>query len=125
MTGRLVVLTLIGSLGSSSLAFAGESLLQSGLRIAGEAGRVSVALPASDARRALTDRTGRLASRLTPVRAEALEGQGAPALATSPMRKRTKILIYVAAGVGFGVAAYAIDHHVLNITPSTLGTRKD
>jgi hypothetical protein len=124
MTRRLVVLTLIGSLGSSSLAFAGESLLQSGLRIAGEVGRVS-AVPASDSRTVLTDGAGRLASRLTPVRAEALDGQGAPALATSPMRKRTKILIFVAAGVGFGVTAYAIDHHVLNITPSTLGTRKD
>jgi hypothetical protein len=125
MTRRLVVLTLIGSLGSSSLAFAGEIQLQSGLRIAGEVGRVSVTLPASDARTVLTDRAGRLAFRLTPVRAEALDGQGAPALATSPMRKRTKILIYAAAGVGFGVAAYAIDRKVLNITPSTLGSRKD
>ncbi|HEV2983423.1 MAG TPA: hypothetical protein VGX46_03500 [Vicinamibacterales bacterium] len=125
MTRRVVVLTLIASLGGSSLAFAGESLLQSGLRIAREVGRVSVTLPAADARTALTDRAGRLASRLTPERAEALDGQGAPALATSPMRKRTKILIYVAAGVGFGAAAYAIDHKVLNITPSTLGTRKD
>lgn len=122
---RLVALTLMGWLASSSLAFAGESLLQSGLRIAGEVGRVSIALPASDSRTVLTDRAGRLVSRLTPERAEALDGQGAPALATSPMRKRTKILIFVAAGVGFGVSAYAIDHKVLNITPSTLGTRKD
>jgi hypothetical protein len=125
MMRRLVVLTLMGSLASSSLAFAGESLLQSGLRIAGEVGRVSIALPASDSRTVLTDRAGRLVSRLTPERAEALDGQGAPALATSPMRKRTKILIFVAAGVGFAVSAYAIDHKVLNITPSTLGTRKD
>jgi hypothetical protein len=125
MMRRLVVLTLMGSLGSSSLAFAGESLLQSGLRIAGEVGRVSIVQPASDARTVLTDRAGRLASRLTPVRAEASQGQEAPALSTSPMRKRTKILIFVAAGVGFAVSAYAIDHNVLNITPSTLGTRKD
>jgi hypothetical protein len=125
MMRRLVVLTLMGSLGSSSLAFAGESLLQSGLRIAGEVERVPIALPASDSRTVLTDRAGRLVFRLTPVRAEALDGQEAPALATSPMRKRTKILIFVAAGVGFAVSAYAIDHKVLNITPSTLGTRKD
>jgi hypothetical protein len=125
MMRRLVVLTLMGSLGSGSLAFAGESLLQSGLRIAGEVGRVSIVLPASGSRTVLTDRAGRLVSRLTPVRAEVLDGQEAPALATSPMRKRTKILIFVAAGVGFGVSAYAIDHKVLNITPSTLGTRKD
>ena len=125
MTRRLVVLTLIGSLVSSSLAFAGESLLQSGLRIAGEVGRASVALPASDSRRALADQPGKPVSRLAPVRAEALQAQGEPALATSPMRKRTKILIFVAAGVGFGLAAYEIDRNVLNITPSTLGTRKD
>jgi hypothetical protein len=124
MTRRLVVLTLIGSLGRCSLAFAGESLLQSGLRIAREVGRASVTLPASDAHPVLTDRSATLASRLTSVRAEVSDGQGA-ALSTSPMRKRTKILIYMAAGVGFGVAAYAIDHKVLNITPSTLGTRKD
>jgi hypothetical protein len=126
MMRRLVVLTLMGSLGSSSLAFAGESLLQSGLRLAGEVGRVSIALPASDSRTVLADRAGRLVSRLAPVRAEVVSGgQEAPALATSPMRKRTKILIFVAAGVGFAVTAYAIDHNVLNITPSTLGTRKD
>jgi hypothetical protein len=113
MTRRLVVLTLIASLGSSSMVFAGETLLQSGVRIAGEVGRGSVAL---------------LASPLAPVRAEAVDGQGiqgAPAVATSPMRKRTKVLIFLAAGVGFGVSAYAIDRHVLNITPSSLGTRKD
>ena len=110
MVRRLVVLTLIGSLGGSSFAFAAESLLQSGLRIAGEAGRESA---------------GKTEARLAPARAEALQGQGEPAVVNSPMRKRTKILIFLAAGVGFGLAAYEIDHHVLNITPSTLGTRKD
>jgi hypothetical protein len=59
------------------------------------------------------------------MRAEELEGQELPALARSGMRKRTKILIYVAAGVGFAAAAYSIDHHVQDITPSSLGTRKD
>jgi hypothetical protein len=110
MVRRLVVLTLIGSLGGSSFAFAGESLLQSGLRIAGDVGRVSA---------------GKTEARLAPARAEAVQGQGEPAVVNSPMRKRTKILIYLATGVGFGLAAYEIDHHVLNITPSTLGTRKD
>ena len=110
MVRRLVVLTLIGSLGGSSFAFAAESLLQSGLRIAGEAGRESA---------------GKTEARLAPARAEAVQGQGEPAVVNSPMRKRTKILIYLATGVGFGLAAYEIDHHVLNITPSTLGTRKD
>jgi hypothetical protein len=123
MTRQLVVLTLIGSLGSSSMVFAGESLLQSGVRIAGEVGRGSVALPAPG----LAGR-GAGAPGVMPARAEAVDSlgvQGAPAVASSPMRKRTKILIFLAAGVGFGVSAWAIDHHVLNITPSSLGTRKD
>ncbi len=103
MTRRLLVLTLVGSLGSSSLAFAGESLLQSGARIAAETARAPI--PRAAARReALQEPTG---------------------LAKSGMQKRTKIMIYVAAGVGFALAAYAIDRHVVNLTPSSLGTRKD
>lgn len=105
MIRRLLVLTLMGSLGSGSLAFAGEGLLQSGVRIVRDAARVS---------------TSRAA-----VRGEALQGQEQPVLATSGMSRKTKLLIYLASGVGFAVGAYEIDHHVLNITPSTLGTRKD
>jgi hypothetical protein len=125
MTHRLVILTLIGSLGSSSMAVAGESLLQSGLRIAGAVGRAQAAVPALESSPVLADQAGRLVSRLTPARAEASDRQDQPALASSPMSKRTKILIFAAAGVGFGVAAWAIDHNVVNITPSSLGTRKD
>jgi len=82
-------------------------------------------MPTPDSRAALADAAARLVPRSTSLRDEGLEGQETPALAHSGMRKRTKILIYVAAGVGFAAAAYSIDHHVSNITPSSLGTRKD
>jgi hypothetical protein len=124
MTRRLLVFTLIGSLGSGSLAFAGESLLQSGIRIAEEVARTPGRLPASASRTALAQPGGALTPRGTPVRAEALLGQE-PGLAKSGMSRRTKILIYAAAGVGFALTAYTIDRHVVDLTPSSLGTRKD
>jgi hypothetical protein len=34
-------------------------------------------------------------------------------------------MIYLAAGVGLAGAAWTIDHHVVDVTPSSLGTRKD
>jgi hypothetical protein len=34
-------------------------------------------------------------------------------------------MIFVAAAVGFAATAYAIDHKVQDVTPSTLGTRED
>ena len=41
------------------------------------------------------------------------------------MRKRTKMMIAIGLGVGFAAGAYTIDHHVLDVTPSSLGTRQD
>jgi hypothetical protein len=123
MTRRLLVLTLIGSLGTGSLAFAGESLLQSGVRIGAEVGRASTA-PASDSQPAISS-SSRLRPEVARERAASFQSQEAPALATSGMRRRTKILLYVAAGVAFAASAYSIDHHVVNVTPSSLGTRKD
>jgi hypothetical protein len=105
MIRRLLVLTLVGSLGSGSLAFAGEGLLQSGVRIVSKAAETPTPRGA--------------------VGHEAVAVQEAPALAKSRMSKRTKILIALAAGVGFAATAYTIDHHVVDITPSSLGTRKD
>jgi hypothetical protein len=122
MTRRLLVLTLMGSLGSGSLAFAGESLLQSGVRIGAEVGRAPLA-PASDSQPVFASPASRLMPQVAPERAASF--QEAPSLANSGMRRRTKILLYVAAGVAFAASAYSIDHHVVNVTPSSLGTRKD
>lgn len=96
-------------LGNTSAAVAGESLLASGSRLAREAVRSPAPAPANAA----------------PRYAFALAQQGAPALATSGMRKRTKALIWLAAGVGFAATAYTIDHKVVDNTLSSLGTRKD
>jgi hypothetical protein len=41
------------------------------------------------------------------------------------MGKGKKMLIYAAIGAGFTASAFAIDRHDLNLTPSSLGTRKD
>ena len=101
---RLVVLTLVASLGSSSVAFAGEGLMQSASRIVQLAAREKVA-PAKQAS---------LASQ-----------EGTAVLSKSGMRTRTKVMIYLAAGVGLAAAAWTIDHKVVNVTPSSLGTRKD
>jgi hypothetical protein len=41
------------------------------------------------------------------------------------MSRSKKLMIYAALAAGFVASAYEIDHHVLNVTPSSLGTRKD
>jgi len=102
---RIIALALVGLLGSASGAFAEAGLLRSANRHAVEMGR--------------TEAT-------KPVAAAAVQGQQTgPTLESSGMRKRTKILIAIAAGVGFVATVYAIDHNVLDVTPSSLGTRQD
>ena len=125
MMRRLLILTLLTSFGSGSLAFAEASLLQSGTRIAGALGRTPTTMPTPDSRAVPANPAGKLVVRNPSLRAERFEGQELPALAHSGIRKRTKILIYLAAGVGFAAAAYTIDHRVVDVTPSSLGTRKD
>jgi hypothetical protein len=100
---RMIALALVGFLGSASGAFAEGALLSSATRHAVEMGRTEARKPV----------------------AAAQAGQTGPTLESSGMRKRTKILIAIAAGVGFGATVYAIDHNVLDVTPSTLGTRQD
>jgi hypothetical protein len=65
-----------------------------------------------------------LAATMAGEPSSALE-QEQPALATTGLRKRTKILILLGAAAGFAATAYAIDQRVEDNTPSTLGTRED
>ena len=125
MSSRLLVLTLIASVGSGSLAFAEEGLLESGSRIVQEVGRARSLSAAPNTRTIVASQVATPVNRLGPARSEAREGQDQPVLSRTGMRKRTKIMLYLAAGVGFAATAYTIDHKVLNVTPSTLGTRKD
>jgi hypothetical protein len=122
---RALVLTLIASVLSGSIAFAEEGRPESGSRIVQEIGRAQGPLAAASTRMIVPSQVAALMKRIDPARSEAREGQEPTALSKSGMRKRTKIMIYLAAGVGFGATAYAIDHKVLNVTPSSLGTRKD
>jgi Zn-dependent alcohol dehydrogenase len=102
---RLLALTLVVSLGSTSMAVAGEGLMQSASRIVQLAAKEPVA-----------------ATR--PVTLARQSGQPA-VLSKSGMKTRTKLMIYLAAGVGLAATAWTIDHKVVDVTPSSLGTRKD
>jgi len=102
---RLVVLTGVVASWQVSPAMA-ESLLQSGTRLAQQAGR-QAPFPA----------------RTDPRRSTAAEQAAAPA--DSGMSGRKKVLLVVASLVGVAAGMYAIDRGVLDNTPSSKGTRRD
>jgi hypothetical protein len=104
---RLLGLALVFALGHSAPALAGENLLASATRLVREAGS-EAALRASPSRR---------------VGVFAQAGPGV--VSTSGLRKRTKLMIVVGAAAAFAGTAYAIDHRVRDVTPSSLGTRAD
>ncbi|SRR6266849_10268840 len=106
---RCLVFVLVLWLGNTSAAF-GETLLASATRLAREAARAQAPLQTTS---------------VAAPRSTLAMQQEAPALATSGMSRRTKVLIWLAAGVGFAATAYTIDHKVRDDTPSSLGTRKD
>jgi hypothetical protein len=117
----LVVFAVALSLGSASAAFAGDSLLASGTRMVREAERSLT--PGSLPRTTAPAKSAPAKPGTSAVPALA---QTTSAVATSPrFSKRTKVLILVGAAVGYTAAALTIDHHVQDVTPSTLGTRED
>jgi hypothetical protein len=120
---RLVALTLVISLYASSLTFAGEGLMQSGVRIVQQQVTQDTSpAPAVARSPAITDSlrsTGFSASNAAAMQ------EGPAVLSKSGMRKRTKVMIYLGAGIGLFGTAWAIDHKVLDVTPSSLGTRRD
>jgi hypothetical protein len=125
---RVLAFTLMVCVSGSSMAFAGESLAQSGSRIVQRVAQVQALADTATSRVATPIAASQAAMFVTRSGAgpsKALLGQASPALANSGMRKRTKAIIYIAAGIGFAATAYAIDHKVLDVTPSSLGTRKD
>ena len=125
MSSRLLVLSLIASVGSGSIAFAEEGRLESGSRIVQEVGRAQGLSAAANIRTIVASQVATPVNRIDPARSEVRADQEQPVLSKTGIRKRTKIMIYLAVGVGFAATAYTIDHKVLNVTPSTLGTRKD
>ncbi len=111
---RLVVFALALSLGQSSVAFAGETLLESARRVTRQVTEAQQEQPKKNA-----------VEIKRPAQPRASLQQGQQSLEASGMRKRTKWMIVMGAVVGFVGAAYAIDHSVEDFTPSTLGTRED
>ena len=108
---RVIVFALVLWLGHTSAALAGETLLTSATRLAREAVRAEA-----------PSRTTSVAAPRSTLASAQLAQAG---LASSGMSKRKKVLIWLAAGVGFAATAYTIDHKVQDVTPSSLGTRKD
>ena len=95
------------------MALAGESLVQSAVRIAQTQTVSSEAQPTS----------GRAVVVARPQ--ATLFQQGQPVLSKSGMKRSTKALIFTALAAGFAASAWKIDHSVLDVTPSSLGTRLD
>ena len=118
---RVLVCTLVASLMTSSVAFAGESLVQSGARI------VDAQAASTSASTALTAASGSSASagRASVNRQVPMFQQGQPVLSKSGLKRSTKAMIFIGLAVGFAASAYVIDHNVLDVTPSSLGTRLD
>lgn len=105
---RLAVLVLIALVADASAVFAGETLRGVAERV------VKKEVPVD-----------RKAAVKSPARKNLAMAQEQPALSTSGMKKRTKFLIFMGAAAGALATWYAIDHHVEDNTPSTLGIRED
>ena len=110
---RTAVLALILSLGSTSVALAGEPLLAVATRAVREGARNQASLQSKPAAKTSAEKSW----------ASALAQE--PAVSASGMRKRTKVLIFMGAAAGFVATAYMIDHNVEDVTPSSLGLRQD
>jgi hypothetical protein len=108
---RLVVFALIASLGHVPFAFAGEPLLSVATRVTREATKGQAA--------------GAPKSMVTTAQKSWAASQEQPAMSSSGLRRRTKVLIFIGAALGASAAWYTIDHKVEDSTPSTLGTRTD
>ena len=113
---RLLVFALVASLGNASVAFAGETLLSSATRMVQDLAHTQSA-PMSTVR--ANER------RSTDLAIGSHAAQTEPGLASSGLKKRTKVAIALGVAVGFAAVAFAIDRRVENTTPSTLGTRQD
>jgi len=117
---RLLVFALVATIANASAAFAGESILTSGAR---HAQQLAVADATSTAASTTPAPSGVVVP--TPQKPSPSYSQEAGNLSKSGMSKSKKLMIYSAIAVGFVASVWAIDHHVLDVTPSSLGTRQD
>lgn len=117
---RLLVFALVASIGNVSAAFAGEGLLASGARHVQQIAVSDVVAPSAT----VATLPAGAAVTVGQKPAVAFQAQGAT-LSKSGMKKSTKALLYIGLAVGFAASVWTIDHNVLDVTPSSLGTRKD
>lgn len=120
---RMLVVAVVMSLGSTPLLFAEQSLLQAGARHVRQLSSAETTVP--PIKGAGLGAAGMVAAR---PRADALAAQqagGARTLQSSGLGKRTKWVIAIGAAAAFIGSVYAIDHSVEDVTPSSLGTRRD
>ena len=119
---RLLVFALVASIGNVSVAFAGESIMKSGTRHVQQlaAAEATTSVQASAPAAVPAGAVVTVGKKATP----SFQEQGGN-LSKSGMRKSTKIMLYAGLAVAFVGSVWAIDHHVLDITPSSLGTRQD
>ena len=118
---RLLAFALVASIGNASAAFAGETILTSGARHAQElavadAAATSTAVAAPAPAGAIV----KVGQKATP----SFQAEGGT-LSKSGMGKGKKTMIYAGLAAAFVLTVWTIDHNVLDITPSSLGTRKD
>jgi hypothetical protein len=122
---RLLVFALVATICNAPVAFAEESILKSGVRHVQQiavaessaAPAAAAALPAGAVTIAGTNTTGRKV-------APSLQEQSGN-LTKSGMSTWKKAAILIGIGVGTAATFYAIDHSVVDVTPSSLGTRQD
>ena len=118
---RLLAFALVASIGNVSVAFAEESLLTSGARHVQQLAVADAVAASTTAATLPATAVMTLGTRTAPAYQQAEGGN----LSKSGMKKSTKALIYIGIAVGFAASVWTIDHHVLDVTPSSLGTRQD
>ena len=117
---RLLVFALVASIGNVSAAFAGEGLLASGARHVQQLAVTDTVASSTEAATLPAGAAVTVGQKAVP----AFQAQGGT-LSKSGMKKSTKMMIYLGLAVGFAASVWTIDHNVLDVTPSSLGTRKD
>jgi hypothetical protein len=117
---RLLVFALVATLVNASALFAGESIVTSGAR---HVQQLAVADESSVNTPATTPAPSGVA---VPTQQKTPSyQQEVGTLSKSGMSKSKRLMLYSAIAVGFVASVWVIDHHVLDVTPSSLGTRQD
>jgi hypothetical protein len=119
---RVLVFALLVAIGNVPTAFAGEGLLASGARHVQEiAASAPAVAPGSGS---IPGAKAVVVTAQTPTPTLQAQTQ-AGTISKSGMGKGKKTLLFIGLAAGFAASVWTIDHHVLDVTPSSLGTRQD